>query len=368
MITLGCDPKNESDSTSPVNVAPTEPINTNPQNGATNIPIDTYISWQCTELDGDSLFFDVYFGTDNNLPMVNEAQTEIFYYPDSLEYETTYYWKVVAYDQLENYSYSDIWCFTTEEIDINIVLLPVYAGEYSFGDPAQILTIDYYYEIMKYEVTNLQYFIYLNEALDEDEIVITDSGIEGYYEGDDIYAAGNYVFYDLNDNDCRISWDGTEFSIQPGYEQHPVCEVTWFGAWAFAEHFDMSLPTEHEWEKAARGLTTSNFPWANSFDGRRANTFNSGDPYDNGTTPVGMYNGQTVQYCHTLDTPSPYGLYDVIGNVREWTDSWLEPDSEYRICRGGGWYDPYLYTYVWKRITSLPASSRNFVGFRCVSR
>jgi formylglycine-generating enzyme required for sulfatase activity len=222
---------------------------------------------------------------------------------------------------------------------------------------------------MKYEVTNQQYVDYLEEALNAGNITVTASTVEGYYEGDDNYSPGTYEFLDLDDADCRIDWNGSNFSIVSGYEDHPVVEVTWFGSWAFAEHYNLRLPTEQEWEKAARGNTGYGYPWGNNIDGSRANYYNSGDPfegYDVETTPVGMYNGQTIQGFATTDSPSPYGVYDLAGNVWEWTDSWWSDTSSYRVERGGGWNSGTTDLRSWYRGGDNPSSSSYYIGFRCV--
>lgn len=177
---------------------------------------------------------------------------------------------------------------------------------------------------------------------------------------------GTYEFLNLDDSDCRIDWDGSNFSIVSGYENHPVVEVTWFGSWAFAEHYGFRLPTEEEWEKAARGNTGYDYPWGDNLDGSRANYSNSGDPWDNGTTPVGMYNGQTIQGFSTTDSPSPFGVYDLAGNVWEWTDSWYSDTSSYRVLRGGSWYGSASYLPSWYRDYGNPDGSGSDIGFRCV--
>ena len=253
------------------------------------------------------------------------------------------------------------------------------AGEYTYGEYDQTLTIDYDYQIMKYEVTNQQYLEYLTEAYVQGDVWIDEGDVVGYYEGDNNYSAGDYDFYDLGTpysyNYARISWDGDSFIINvpsgynPGdFDNHPVVEVTWFGAWAFAEHYGLRLPTEHEWEKAARGITDNDYPWGDSIDGSRANYWYSGDPWDNGTTTVGMYNGQIIQGFSTTDSPSPYSVYDMAGNVWEWTDSWWSDTSSSRVLRGGGWYN-YIssdYLRAWYRGGHSLTYSVNYVGFRCV--
>ena len=252
------------------------------------------------------------------------------------------------------------------------------AGEYTYGEYDEILTIDYDYQIMKNEVTNQQYVDYLEEAYAVGDIWIEGGDVVGYYEGDEHWSAGNYDFYDLGTpssyNYARISWDGNSFIINvpsgynPGdFDDHPVVKVTWFGSWAFAEHYGLRLPTEYEWEKAARGNTGWDYPWGDNLDGSRANYWESGDPFDNGTTPVGFYNGQNYQGFQTTDSPSPYGAYDMAGNVWDWTDSWWSGSSSYRVRRGGSWADHASTLPSWSRSTySYPTFSGHNIGFRCV--
>ena len=253
------------------------------------------------------------------------------------------------------------------------------AGEYTYGEYDEILTIDYDYQIMKYEVTNQKYVTYLEEAYATGDIWIEGGNVGyvvGYYGGDEHWPAGNYNFYNLGTqssyNYAKISWDGDSFIINvpsgynPGdFDDHPVVEVTWFGAWAFGEHYGIRLPTEHEWEKSARGNTGWDYPWGNSIDGSRANYWNSGDPFDIGTTPVGYYNGENHSGFQTTDSPSPYGAYDMAGNVLDLTDSFWSDTTSLRVIRGGGWgYEPYSLQ-SWFRYFYYPGDGYYGLGFRC---
>lgn len=316
-------------------------------------------TWSITPADS-LLSGDIGYGilTGNDKHIIWQAGEETTDFEGS-----TYKFKVIADDD-PNYTPFE-WC-------------DIPAGVYTYGQGDTIKTIDYNYQIMKYEVTNSEYVTYLEEALAASDIWIDEGYVVGYYEGDEHWSAGNYAFYDLGTpssyNYARISWDGDSFIINvpsgysPGdFDNHPVVCVSWFGAWAFAEHYGLSLPTEHEWEKAARGNTGYDYPWGNSIDGSRVNCYDSGDPFDNGTTPVGYYNGDNHSGFPTTNSPSPYGVYDMAGNVLEWTDSWWSDTSSARVFRGGCWLDSTGNLRSWFRNGYDPFHS-NFVvmGFRCV--
>ncbi len=255
------------------------------------------------------------------------------------------------------------------------------AGDYTYGEDNTILNIDYDYEIMKYEVTNAQYLDYLQTAYAAGDVWVSDGEwgeeVQGYYPGDEHYEAGNRRLYQLGTpstyNFAQISYSNGEFILNApsgftveDYMNHPVVRITWFGAWHFAEYHGWRLPTEHEWEKAARGMSGYDYPWGNTINVSRANYWNSGDPWDNGTTPVGFYNGQNYQGFQTTGSPSPFGVYDMAGNVWNWTDSWWSSTSSSRVVRGGGWTELTLFLFSWYRYHSFTSYSLSIYGFRCV--
>ena len=259
----------------------------------------------------------------------------------------------------------------SDNTDIDWVSIP--AGIYTYGQFDAILSIDYDYQISKYEITNAQYVTYLEDALASGDINVLIGSVLGYYPGDEENAAGDYIYLEIIDEHSQIIYDGISFSIVDGYEDHPVVEVSWFGANAFAEHYGWRLPDEYEWEKAARGDTGYDYPFGNSMNGSQANYYDSGDPYEQGewsdwpnTSPVGFYNGQNNDGFVTTDSPSPYGVYDMAGNVWEYTGSWYFDGSPLRVRRGGSWYVGLTSGWCrsWLRDGNTPAGTYYDIGFR----
>ncbi len=100
---------------SPINQAPQSPLNPSPEIGAIGEDVEIILSWVCTDPENDPLTYDVYFGTESNPPQVATGIADTFYTPGTLEYATTYYWKIVAHDDQGNSTEGEIWNFTTEE-------------------------------------------------------------------------------------------------------------------------------------------------------------------------------------------------------------------------------------------------------------
>lgn len=253
------------------------------------------------------------------------------------------------------------------------------AGEFYFNMHAVPVDIDYDYEMMITHVTNQQYADYLNEALAKETITITDSTVNGHHPGDpfDGYLheweipAGDYLHMPFAKAGSHIKRVDGAFGIDKGFENHPVVMVTWFGAQAYAEFYGYRLPTEKEWSKAARGTDLRAYPWGDEIDKFHTNYGSSNNALQrlyggniSRTTPVGYFNGNTYGDFVTVDNRSPYGLYDMGGNVWQWMGD-DHPDVHYRYMRGGSFTNYEYNLFVWARNSAGPDFYNINIGFRC---
>lgn len=253
------------------------------------------------------------------------------------------------------------------------------AGEFLYGPHNHPVRLDYDYEMMITPVTNAQYAAYLNRALAEGIIKIEGDQVVGYYPGDTFHNykheeridPGDWLHMPINQPGAHIRYADGSFQSLPGYENHPVIFVTWFGARAYCEFHDARLPTEQEWEKAARGADGRAYPWGNHLARNQANYYSSRDVFEKvfgkagDTTPVGYYNGKIYENYQTSDSASPYGLYDMAGNVWQWTADIYE-GIHYRYLRGGSRMDYGYDLRSFSRNNVRPDYAGAAIGFRCV--
>jgi sulfatase modifying factor 1 len=291
---------------------------------------------------------------------------------------------------------------------LNLVAIP--AGQYEMGDhtgyvdpqhpsdeiPLHTVRISQFY-VGKFDITVSEYCQYLNSAISENRLSVANGLV--YLTG------GKDVLFQTRQADqySGIGWEGGRFSVLDNRGNHPVTSVMWSGAAAYCNWLSQQdgyqpcydtaiwdcdftrsgyrLPTEAEWEYAARGGQDNpylNYPWGDGADRTKANWPNSGDPYEAGplplTTPVGFYNGQlqrktdfgwpgSQESYQTSNGANGYGLYDMAGNVWQWCNDWYGrdyyrastatdpvgptmsqaspmPDGKpYHVLRGGNWYN-----------------------------
>jgi formylglycine-generating enzyme required for sulfatase activity len=233
------------------------------------------------------------------------------------------------------------------------------AGEFQMGSeccdetPVHGVTVDAFW-LGQTEVTNRQFAEFLNamdyKSRQEDGVFWVNERTE-----------------DFHIHQIREEWQ-----VDDGYSDHPAVGVSWEGAQTYCEWAGGRLPTEAEWEKAARGgLEGGVYPWGDESPTCSLGAENGGqhDMCDGGTASVGSY------------SPNGYGLYDMAGNVLEWVGDWYDaqyyqysvadnptgPDSGYyRVLRGGSWDDSTDALRVAFRLNRRTIYTYADVGFRCV--
>jgi formylglycine-generating enzyme required for sulfatase activity len=341
------------------NNPPYEPHSPTPANGMTLDTINPILSWTSGDPDGDAVVYDVWFETGDSSPdiLVSENQPETYYDPGNLQPNTTYYWQVTAKDTDRRNSYSPIWSFTTGEnlvIPGGMVIIP--AGTFLMGCdpdhnvgfdcmPDQIPLHEVYldaYQIDKYEVTNIQYA--------------------------QCVAAGS-----CDPPETNVSSTRSSYYDNPTYANYPVIAVFWDNADDYCTWAGKRLPTEAEWEKAARGTTLQIYPWGDSgptcsLANYEHNTGNCvGDTSEVGSYPTGA---------------SPYGVMDMAGNVWEYVADWYGYDyysvspgmnpagpfsGSYKVRRGGDWQNLDYHLLVANRSIAWEDFPDLNSGFRCAA-
>ena len=168
------------------------------------------------------------------------------------------------------------------------------------------------------------------------------------------------------DGVCKPPQDMTNYN-NPKYENHPVVYVDWEMARTYCDWRDAQLPTEAQWEKAARGMDARTYPWGEGIACSQANYLSCIED----TQPFDSYAGSL----------SPYGAYNMAGNVWEWVADWYSPaydvsetdnpvgaeSGERRVLRGGGWNQHEYLLRTSARLGVVPTDVFLSFGFRCAS-
>ncbi|MCA9902502.1 MAG: SUMF1/EgtB/PvdO family nonheme iron enzyme [Anaerolineae bacterium] len=192
------------------------------------------------------------------------------------------------------------------------------------------------------------------------------------------YANGCYgqpcLETNLDSETSAVTYDSVNYTVVPVISLLPVTEVTWYGARAYCEAIGRRLPTEAEWEYAARGTSGFIYPWGNDWDPTRAMTSRTAD-------------GSTAQKVDVNSFPagaSPFGVLNMAGNVSEWVFDWYDarfygrieatqPDPEgpasgtTKVHRGGSWDTVPFFARAVHRQDFAPNDGTPFIGFRCAA-
>jgi formylglycine-generating enzyme required for sulfatase activity len=218
------------------------------------------------------------------------------------------------------------------------------------------------FQIEQYEVTYQQYMAFLNWL-----------GPNSHRNGCD----GQPCLATRNDVDTsNVSFDSANYRVPDVINRHPVVNVTWYGANAYCRAIGRRLPTEAEWERAARGSQGFIYPWGNTFDTTRANTNRpiAEDPSLEGAEVVDSYPSGV----------SEYGVFNMAGNVAEWVNDWYSdvwysqqaaqqsvlnpvgpPAGVDKVVRGGSWDAVPFFARSVHRQNRTPNDQTPWIGFRC---
>lgn len=234
--------------------------------------------------------------------------------------------------------------------------------------------IDDTHAIGTYEVTNKQFARWLNRATQQKKIYTVDDPTQKGWILDEM---GHLLFKTKEaDPSSQITLALSQFfQVLPGKEHYPVIQVTWYGAMAFCKDHGYRLPTEAEWvHAAAQSRTEANRIFLYGFGRDQispawANYKSSGSPLktlDVLTTKVGFYNGKNqLPSGPTMNAVSPFGAYDMSGNVWEWVDDLGERGT--RVAKGGCYDSTADGVRVTERILLPPDHSDQYTGFRVYS-
>jgi len=440
------------------NNQPDPPDSPSPISGADNQSLTTQIGWTGSDPDGDVIEYDISLDAENSYPTTKVAnhQSATSYNPGILNASTTYFWKVVAFDQHGLSTTGPVWSFTTgggatppgafdKVSPFNAVTNQsttltldwadssgatgysycydttndnACVGWISTGTASQVSlsgltsSTTYYWQV---KATNAAgetyadggaaaYWSFTTGSITPGEMVTIPAGEfqmgcdpdhnDGYSCNSwelplhtvylDAYSIDKYEVTNAQYAQCvaagscalpeyNSSYTRSSYYDNAAYASYPVIYVSWYDAQNYCTWAGKRLPTEAEWEKAARGPSVRAYPWGDaSPDCSLANSYNNatGSYCTGDTTAVGSYPAGA----------SPYGVLDMAGNVWEWVADWYSSSyysgspytnplgpatGSYKVLRGGGWGNGWGYLRSAYRYVTIPPYRNYTVGFRC---
>ncbi|MHC4396966.1 MAG: formylglycine-generating enzyme family protein [Planctomycetota bacterium] len=217
---------------------------------------------------------------------------------------------------------------------------------------------DFYGEMSKYETTNAQYCQFLNTALALGDVTVDGNdvlGASGFNSGADFvgqvyyYLSGWGYTYNgaIKGGAARINYSDGVFTVDSGFDNHPVTYVSWYGSTAFCNYYGYRLPTEGEWQAVADYDGSYTYGCGTILNNSIANYYDSTHP--DGTAVVGGFGTYG------------YGMCDMAGNIWEWTST---VSFSYRVIRSGSWGDDGYYCTVSYRSNLNPNGTSSLIGFR----
>lgn len=346
-------------------IPPAVPVLLAPANNATGIAANPVLTWNASsgatsytlQVSPSSSFISFVY---NQSGLTNTSQNV------GLGAGMIYYWRVNATNSIGTSDWSSVWSFTTWG-PIEWIFIP--AGNFKMGSlptdpyaqtdeqPQHLVYLDDY-QISKYEITNAQYKDFMDA---------------GGYSNSTYWTTEGWDWRTANTITEPLYWTAGTYNSGPSFPNHPVVGVSWYEAYAFCFWAGGHLPTEAQWEKAARGTDSSNYwPWGSIWDASKCNSYYNTPPdtfvY---SSPVGFFTaGQ-----------SPYGAYDMAGNVWEWCNDRYHSDyysvspitnptgpttGTARVFRGGS-FDNYgldNFCRTAKRMSITPGDRYGNFGFR----
>ena len=251
--------------------------------------------------------------------------------------------------------------------------VPIPAGDFLYGDEKQKANIEIPFAIGKYPVTNLQFQRFMEDQGYERKELWGDEGWD--------WRIGKWQTKEADENLKKwLERRPVEKRDQPYYWQDakwnnplaPVVGVTWFEAEAYCNWLagqlekPVRLPTEQEWERAARGTRGREFSWGNDFEKNHLNAAPFWKQDDDAIYAFDMDEASTTPVGQFPAGCTPEGIADLSGNVWEWTDSWWEAEQINRVMRGGSWNNRRRFARCAFRLRSGPADFLYGTGFRVV--